>query len=397
MKKSICLVSLPSPFLIDEKVFPPLGLLYLAGSLKKQGYRNIMVYDGDIETIPKGFDIYGLGVTTPQFPQAKKALEHIRSYGRAQVMIGGPHASIDPESCLESGFDSVVMQAGEASVPLVADHRCRIIDTPYHGVEHPDRSLIDLRKYHYEVDGRPATSVMTTRGCPYQCGFCCKINKKVIIYPAQFVIDELRMLKDLYGYKAFMFFDDIFILNIQRLKTILDEITPWDVRWRGFVRADIAAKNGLDMAKRMYDSGCREVGMGIETGDSEILRIVNKGEDHDTIKRGIEILKSAGIRVKGFFIVGLPSESPVSIEATRMFIKDTGLDDIDFSLFTPYKKTNIYENKLLFDIHWDKLELEKSWYKGTPGEYTSQVWTSRMTREDLVSARNNLEAEFKQW
>ncbi len=396
-RKSICLVVPPSPFLINDRVFPPLGLLYLGKSLKDRSY-NVYVHDGEIKDIPRGYDIYGIGSTTPHFPEAIKALQHIRTFeNKPRIVIGGPHASVDPESCLESGFDSVVLQAGEESLHLVAEYGCKLIDTPYHEFNHPDRSLIDIKSYKYLIEGRPSTSIMTTRGCPYHCGFCCKVNKQVKVFPAEFVIEELRELKDRYGFTAFMFYDDIFILNTKRLLTILDEITPWDIRWRGFVRADIAARNGVEIAKRMYESGCREVGMGIESGANSILRIINKGEDTDTLKRGIDTLHQAGIRVKGFLIVGLPSESPETIEETRKFLKTSGLDDMDFSLFTPYKKSPIYEQKDKLDIFWDRIELAHSWYKGTPGEYESQVWTSKLSRQDLVAARDSLEGEFKHW
>lgn len=395
--KSVCLVSPSSPFLIDDKVFPPLGLLYVGRELKNRGYE-VKVHDGATKDIPSGYDIYGVSVTTPQFPQSVEILGHLRrNEPKSKVVVGGPHATVDPESCLSAGFDSVVMQAGESSLPLVAEHGCRLIDTPYFNEIHPDRGLIDLKSYKYEIDGRIATSVMTTRGCPYQCGFCCKINKKVKVYSAEFVLDELKELKDRYGYKAFMFFDDIFIVDRVRLYKILDEITKWDVLWRGFVRADIVVKNGPEVAKKMFDSGCREVGMGIESGSDKILKIINKGETTDTLKKGIAIMRQAGIRVKGFLIVGLPSESMETIGETQRFLRSSSLSDMDFSLFTPYKKTNIYDNKEKFDIHWDQLDLNHLFYKGTPGKYESQVWTSALSREDLVAARDLLEREFKHW
>lgn len=396
MKKSICLISPSSPFLIDDKVFPPLGLLFIGKELKDNGYR-VYVHDGETKDIPQDFDIYGVSITTPQFPQAKEILAHIRSFGGKQIVAGGPHASVDPESCAEAGFDNVVMQSGELSMQLVDKYNCRMVDTPFTKDIHPDRSLIDIKKYKYEIDGRPATSIMTTRGCPYNCGFCCKINKKVKVYPADFVLDELRELKDVYGYKAFMFFDDLFIINTERLLKITDEIKKWDVLWRGFVRADLAARNGVEIARRMYESGCREVGMGIESGSDKILRTINKGEDSDTLKRGIATLKAAGIRVKGFLIVGLPGESPETISETQRFLRESGLDDMDFSLFTPYKKTPIYDNKKKYDIEWDEGELKHLWYKGRPDSYFSNVWTKALSREDLVSARTLLEKEFKNW
>lgn len=398
--QSVCFVVLPSPFLIDDKVFPPLGVLYVASALKMQGYEELHVHDGEIEKIPRGFDIYAVSATTPHFLNAKKALNVIRGYANGKtprVIIGGPHATVDPESCLNAGFDGVVLNDGEVGMSLAAEYRCRIIDAPSDIDIHPDRSLIDLRGYKYLVDGEPATSVMTTKGCPYKCAFCCKVRKNVRIFPASHVIDELRFLKDHYGYKAFMFFDDIFILNKPRLLTILDEIKHWNIKWRCFARADIIVRHGQEIMNRMAEAGCKEIGMGVESGSNKILKIINKGEDVDTLKRAVEIVKKANIRIKGFFIVGLPSESPETIGETVNFIKEVELDELDFTILQPYKKSDIYDNKHLYDINWDHLDLQKSWYKGTPGEYESQVWTSKLSARDIVYFRDELEKKFKKW
>jgi len=93
----------------------------------------------------------------------------------------------------------------------------------------------------------------------------------------------------------------------------------------------------------------------------------------------------------------LPAESPETIEETRRFIHESGLDDVDFSLFTPYKKSLIYEQKHKFDIDWDEEHLKYLWYKGKPDSYQSNVRTSAMSGDDLVAARRSLEGEFKKW
>lgn len=395
--KRICLISLPSPFLIDEYVFPPLGILYVASGLRKQGYTDIFVHDGTVDSIPEGCNVYGIGCTTPQFEQAKKALRYIKNKNKeAKVYVGGPQATIDQDTCLESGFDGVILNAGENSLSVAFEKECKVIDIPFKEPLHPARDLIDLGKYKYYINGELATSIMTTRGCPYQCGFCCKCNKKVQIYSAEFVIEEIDELIFRYGYKALMFFDDIFILNKERAFKIMEHLKKNKIIWRAFLRADIVARHGIEFAKTMKDSGCVEVGIGVESGSDEILKTVNKGEDSATIKKGIQVLKEAGLRVKGFFIVGLPGESYSTIDETRRFVKDSGLDDMDFSIFQPFKKSPIYDNKSKYkDIDWNDLDLQASWYKGTPGLYSSQVCTPFLTREKIVEMRDTLEREFK--
>uniref|UniRef100_A0A6M3L419 Putative radical SAM superfamily protein n=1 Tax=viral metagenome TaxID=1070528 RepID=A0A6M3L419_9ZZZZ len=396
--KSVCFVIPPSPFLLDDKVNPPLGVLYVAAAMRLLGYSDIALHDGPIEEIPGGYDVYGLSVTTPQFPSAVEALKHIRGFShKPLVIIGGPHATIDVESCIDAGFDSVVMDAGEMGMHLAIEHNLKVVSAPWDTVMAPDRSIINLRDYKYKIDGVPATTVMTTRGCPYQCGFCCKVNKKVKIHPAETVIEELRDLHFNHGYNAFMFFDDIFTLDKKRAETILNEIKDWGIIFRCFLRADIAVRHGIEFLRLMKEAGCREVGLGVESGSDVILKAIHKGETSDEIKDGIALIKKAGIRVKGFIIVGLPFESTTTINETVKFLESADLDDVDLSLYQPYKRTTIFDNRQNYDIYWDMLDLKASWYKGTPGEYKSNAWTSTMSREELVAARDNLENKFKKW
>ena len=395
MNKAICLIALPSPFLIDDFVFPPLGILYLVSALKHYDVQ-AQVHDGQLVDIPKGFSHYGISATTPQFPQAVEALQQIKKENpQARVIIGGPHSTVDPESCKKAGFDCVVSGPGEVALHLATAYQCSLVEVPKVPYIKPDRSAIDLRKYRYTIDGIPATSVMTSRGCPYSCAFCCKSTGKHKVFPAEAVINELIELHFGHKYNAFMFFDDLFIYDPKRLKTVLDHITPWGIKWRGFVRADLMLKGGSEMVALMKKSGCVEVGMGVESGSDKILATINKGETTDTIKKAIKLLKRGGIRVKGFFIVGLPGESETTILETVNFLTEVDLDDADFSIFTPYKGSEIYENRLRYDIFWDNLELQQLWYKGKKGEYQSLVSTSHLSKEEIVTFRDKLEEDFK--
>lgn len=398
---NVCMVALPSPFLMDEKVFPPLGVLYVAKALQNQD-KVVYVHDGPISDIPGNFDCYAISATTPQFPMAVEALHYIRVSGKflkcKKVLIGGPHATVDPESCINSGFDSVIMGEGEIACGIAIDHNIKLIKCEDHSpCVIPARELINMDEYHYTIVGRRATSVMTSRGCPYSCGFCCKSSGRVRILPAEMVIKELNWLRDWYGYTAFMFFDDIFILDIPRFNKISEWLKCNDIRWRGFVRADLLVKGGRGLVQRMKDSGCVEVGIGIESGSEEILKIVNKGETLSTIKKAIWMLQEEAIRVKGFIIIGLPGESPETLNETEDFLKEMKLDDVDFSIFTPYKGSHIYEHKEKYDIGWDEIDLKDNWYKGKAGEYRSLVFTSKLSREDIVKARDMFERRFKQW
>jgi hypothetical protein len=68
---------------------------------------------------------------------------------------------------------------------------------------------------------------------------------------------------------------------------------------------------------------------------------------------------------------------------------------MDFTIFQPFKGSYIYDHKNQFDIGWNEWELRDMWYKGRQNEYHSNVWTSQLTREEIVEARDYLERKFK--
>lgn len=358
----ICLIRCPSPFLVDNKVFPPLGLMAIGTALKNRGH-DVVIRDD----IPNGFDYYGIGPTTPEYPYALE----VRKLIEEKFIIGGPHATLDPEGCVKDGFDLVVI-GGLDEYPII------------------DRTLVDIKSYKYFINGELATTVMTSFGCPYKCAFCCKTYPDVKMRNAEDVIKEIMYLHNDFGYKGIMFFDDIFILNKERTEKICNCLKELGITWRCFVRGDLVVKHGIEFVKMMADSGCVEVGMGIESGSDRILTTINKGESIDTIKTAIGMLQNEGIKVKGFFIIGLPSESFETIKETQEFLKDVHLDDKDITIFQPYIGSEIWKNKGAYDIQWNDLDYKKMFYKGRHGEYQSLVWTSHLSSDDIVEARNEL-------
>ena len=107
------------------------------------------------------------------------------------------------------------------------------------------------------------------------------------------------------------------------------------------------------------------------------------------------MLKSAGIRVKGFFIVGLPGEDRASLAETRQFAEQAALDDADFTVYQPYRDSPIWNNRRDYDISWGDMPPEQRWYKGRPGEYGCAVRTSSLTSEEIIEARDGLERSFR--
>ncbi|MHC4397759.1 MAG: B12-binding domain-containing radical SAM protein, partial [Planctomycetota bacterium] len=260
----------------------------------------------------------------------------------------------------------------------------------------PDRSLLNIKGYKYFLNDRLATTIVTGRGCPYHCAFCCKNHGSIRLLSAEKAIGEIDYLHDEFGYNALAFPEDIFILNKQRAETIFAHLKKRDIISRCLVRADVIVKHGSDFVKIMADSGCTGVGMGIESGSDTILKNINKGESIGTIKKAVRMIKDTGIYIKGFFIVGLPGESKETLFETKAFLEDMQLDDVDIKIFQPYPGSPIWENKEAYDIQWsDNINYGEQFYKGRLGEYFGSIKTSNLTTDQIYSEWVSMEGEFK--
>ncbi len=257
----------------------------------------------------------------------------------------------------------------------------------------PDRDVIDIKNYHYLMDGELTTTLITSRGCPFQCAFCANNawGKTIRMRSPGNVIDELKLLIDKYGYRSFMFFDDTMTINRRRMVTLCEMVRELKIRYRCFVRSDTVDKSLLDLMKR---SGCEEVGIGMESGSQRILDLINKGQGVEDNMKAVKWCREVGIRVKGFFVVGFPGEDTESINETTNFIEEADLHDFDITIYIPYPGSKIYKEKKKYDIKFEN-NYEDAWYKGIPGFYRTSVSTSALDSEDIIKIRDDIEAKYK--
>jgi len=395
----ICLVRCPSAFLIDERAFPPLGLMAVGAGLKRQGH-DVTVFDGEIEDLPLDYPYYGFGPTAPEYPHALGSLQRIKEYNPdAKVILGGPHAILNYLQCGQDGWDCIVVGDGEnAAEEAFRGHRTLVFaePLPLDSYPLPDRTLVDLHGYHFTLHGRPATTIMSSRGCPFHCSYCCKTEKIVRLRSAPKVIEEIQTLEGM-GWNGLAFPEDIFIVNKARTEAICAYLKTRDIIWRCLVRADIVVKYGQDFLQMMVDAGCVGVGVGVESGSDRILKIINKGETVAQTHEAIRMFKRAKLYVKGFFIVGLPGENEESLAETDRFLAEAKMNDIDCKIYQPYPGSPIYNHRERYDIQWDDIPLEQTFYKGRPSEYYGNVRTSALTTERIVEAWNELERKYKNY
>ena len=371
-----------SPFLMDARTFPPLGVLYLGAALKANGH-TCSVVDMGLGSSIEGYspDLIGISCTTAHIPELRPLIARCKSaYRGVPIILGGPHFSCLPDDGLKYGCP-VVMGDGEEAITEItgtlhcggkiewylmsADH----VDVNRHPL--PDRSLLPMLDYHYMIGGMRAATMMTSRGCPYACRYCSKWkhNQVVRYREIENIVQEVRDIKS-WGLKAVMFFDDEFNLSTRRTAAICEALKPEGIKWRAFVRSNLFTR---EQARLMKDAGCHELCSGVESGSNEILIAMNK---RATVEQGTEtrrICAEFGIRFKAFMIVGLPGETEETVQMTKQWLLDVKPDDFDLALFQPYPGTP------WADPHAD---YEKPmFHKGVPGNYTGD-WAETRDRID---------------
>lgn len=413
--QKVALVYPPSPFLMDQRVMPPLGLLYLGATLKTAGHEVELVdlsavRDWETDTQLKKLlevDLVGITSVTPQFEISKKVKNWIKANDSHQpVLLGGVHASSAPDECTKANFDAIAIGEGEQAFlhmiydythnnelgntyvePLIPD-----LDT----LPFPDRTLVDIKSYKYKVGGRDATTYFTQRGCPYRCSYCespLMGGFKVRFRSPESIVAEAKQVIENYGLDGMMFFDDEFNLDYTRTRKICKLLKPLNVKFRCFA---VAGKADENLLRDMKEAGCVEVAVGFESGSDKILKNIKKPATRALNMKFIQTAKKVGLKIKAFMIIGLPGESWETIKETEEFLKEAKLDDMNFNILQVYPGSFIHQSPDEYDISYTE-DWEKTWASSQPGNYEKliQVSTSSMTSEEIVKARNYLEYKFK--
>jgi len=323
MNNSVCLVTPPSAFLLDERVFVSLGILKVASVLEQSNYKvnfldlsGISNYLESLETYLETSKDFAIGVTTttPQLPYAIKIITTIkRMRPEIRVILGGPHVTLTlaavkleqeggiigrahrAKDKLQSLVDVMCPGDGEKAVlAALSENPPQIVDgddlkggffmsnAEFDASPFPARHLVDMASYKYSIEGYNATSLIAQLGCPFSCGFCGGRNSKALrvirTRTTASVLTELEYLYTTYGYTGFMFYDDELNVNkgfVDMLNRIaaLQERLGVEFRLRGFVKSELF---NTEQAVAMYRAGFRWLLCGFEAANPRILINIDK-------------------------------------------------------------------------------------------------------------------------
>jgi radical SAM superfamily enzyme YgiQ (UPF0313 family) len=265
----------------------------------------------------------------------------------------------------------------------------------------PAYDMLPIDKYNSITFARksPFMTLVSSRGCPFNCDFCIVGGSTVWRgsgkgwYPrsSKNILEEMEMLVNTYGIKEIYIFDETFTVNKDRVMEVCKGMKDRKIKvsWSCNSRVDTLDE---EMLKAMKESGCWNILFGVESGSQKILDSIQKRIKIETIKKAFEITKKSKICASASFMVGLPGETWDTVEETLKLALELEPDFCQFVLTTPYPGTRLYDyvkknNLLIKDYDFQGYDA----YGLAEG---AVMRTESMTSKELMEAQRYLEKKF---
>ncbi len=363
-------------------LMPPIGLLSIAAFLESKGI------DADIldcygapatveeharDILSRGPDVVGFSCTTSSFLEGYAIAECLKQMNAdVRIVFGGSHACSAGAALLNDfpAIDFLVIGEGEITFWELLHDRFRNPESiPGVGLRRDGKGVLtstrenipDLDALPFPAYGRlrgfprrynlplfsypkaPNTSVISSRGCPYQCSYCDRsvFSRGFRFNSPDYIVEHLEYLHRDFGIRHVFFYDDLFTFDRSRVERfcILMEKKRLPVGYNSIARLEHVDAELLALLKR---SGCWQVNFGIESGDPEILTKHRKLYDLGQVEQKLNMVRETGMRVKGLFMMGFPGETEQSIQRTIEYALTLPLDEINVTKFTPFPGAPVY-------------------------------------------------------
>lgn len=343
--------------------------------------------------IPRGAQVYGIQLASMQIAHGRAiARELRRREPQALLVCGGSHASALPDECADPAamqgghFDVVVEREGERPFFELVQRAGEVLFQVRHGVwgvpgaeaaglgiqgvrqasggigwvvrgapidplndlPFPARDKLDWSRYTRKIAGRPATNIITTRGCPARCVFCQQASLwgegALRMQNAERILAEVDHIYKTTGIRHLLFLDDSLTARpTQDMRALCAGLKERGVLWRGWTRANLLTRSERDREtlQLMADAGCQAICVGVEAGTDKVLKAMDKGTTVAQNREALRRIHEAGIRARCSIMVGNPRETWEDVLALVRFVEEMRdvVDDWILSSYVPLPGT----------------------------------------------------------
>jgi len=385
---------------VAQKCYPPMHLLYLAAALREHGFEPVVLdanafrmTDEEIreEVRRRKPLLVGLSLYSDILRQVRDMTRLVREASAdSRIVLGGPHASAVPAQTMEQFTEADYVLSGEAerslvmlSEALVGGQSVEAIPGivyrreeqvvrgpeavfPEIGeVPRPARDLVarayeEKRYYSIMVRQKPVDTLFTSRGCPFQCGFCYNFRQKYRFRTPEDVVDELTRIRER-GIRDVEIADDTFTGHRRRAMEIFDRIVAekLDISFRIKSRVDVFNE---DLARKAREAGVYLVAFGMESGSQAMLDAMTKRTTVEMNARACALTRKYKMLSHSSWILGFPGETPETVAETLDFIRKHHPSTVNLAVLRPYPNTDAYEiasssGNLMGDWHPDADEM----------------------------------------
>ena len=360
----------------------PLGLAYIHSYLESQGHSvtslflNNHPYDIclsrliDTITVFKP-EVIGLQILTPNRVSSFQTIEYLHlHYPDILIVIGGIHTTVMYDQILKK-YPYVIAVLGEGEITFAelmkpfALNEIPLGDT--RGIAYSKEGLV-VRTVDREpienlnvlpfpkheaffTEERESACIITSRGCPNNCSFCCLnplTKRRVRARSIKNVIAEIEwLIKKFPQLKSIWIHDDSFFLNPGRVIEFCDEIISRNINLK-FTCSGRCKPITREMVIKLDQANFTQVLFGLESADENILKKCHKGITRDDVIKAFNLFKGTKIELTAFLIVGLPGETEETVKSTAKFVQK--LQRIKYIYYTNLAALAIYPGTELYEI-----------------------------------------------
>ncbi len=326
-----------------ELLMPQLALYILEGLTPPEYDVKIIEEETTDINLEEECDLVGISCMTANAPRAYELCQEFKKRGKT-VILGGVHPTILPDEAIHHADCVVVGEAEGVWETLLKDLQNNNLKKKYHDPT-PDLGKY-IPKNFSKINNKSLFNIipiMTTRGCPYNCDFCCVTNlfgKKIRHIPIENVVRDIVES----GARNFMFLDDNIIGNPIYAKELFRAIKPLKIKWVGQSSVSLLVKDD-ELMQLAAESGCKALFFGVESVSEEQLQTMHKAlKKIEHLESALKKIKKAGILIHASMIFGFDNDTKEIFDETTRFLIKNKVSSVTFNVLTPYPGTKIYED-----------------------------------------------------